>query len=233
MQPLKCLFSLSPTAKIPKSEGLVEQLKSTSLYSYKLICSMLICFLNKEFSSKDVSIFGLNANGFLIKIYSFAWSLSSSCSTTLLQPLQAQLPPQNLLFAKHSQYSLRHLDFLQLHVLDSVYSIVLNSFFINGVGTADSVSWCVDSSVLFKLSSLVAVLVWAWNGSFSYSILSRIFLANTALLIDETCLLLLGLEFEVMKLISSSMLIALELSTSPYELSSFTFILCSNFFRVF
>lgn len=99
---------------MPKLAGLVETLKSTSLYCYRFIYSMLIYFLNSEFSSKEVSIFGLNAKGFLISIYSLAFSLSSSCSWWLLQPLQTHDGPQNLLLAKHSQYNFKHFDFLQL-----------------------------------------------------------------------------------------------------------------------
>ena len=75
---------------------------------------MLICLLKSEFSSREVSILGLNARGFLIKIYSFAYNLSSSCSARLLHPIHTQLGPQNLLLAKHSQYNFKHFDFLQL-----------------------------------------------------------------------------------------------------------------------
>lgn len=117
LQPLKCLFSLSPTANTPKLEGFVETLRSTSLYSWMLILSSLISFLKREFSSREVSIFGLKAKGFLMRICSLACKRSSSCEATLLQPLQAQLAPQNLLFAKHSQYNFKHLDFLQLQDL--------------------------------------------------------------------------------------------------------------------
>ena len=71
------------------------------------------CF-SKEVSSREVSILGLKARGFLIKICSLACKRSSSLDGTLQQPLQAQWAPQNLLLAKHSQYSLRHLELLQL-----------------------------------------------------------------------------------------------------------------------
>jgi hypothetical protein len=70
--------------------------------------------LNSEFSSRDVSILGLNAKGFLIRMDSFAFSLFASCSDVLLQQLHAHYAPQYLLFAKHSQYSFKHMDLLQL-----------------------------------------------------------------------------------------------------------------------
>lgn len=78
---------------------------------------MLICLLNNEFSSRLVSILGLKASGFLIKIYSFANSLSPSLSPPeLLQFLHEQSTPQYLLLAKHSQYNFKHFDLLQLQV---------------------------------------------------------------------------------------------------------------------
>ena len=73
-------------------------------------------FLKREFSSRLVSILGLKAKGFLIRICSLAISLSSSWPSTLLHPAQAHEAPQYLLLAKHSQYNLRHLDLLQLQV---------------------------------------------------------------------------------------------------------------------
>ena len=72
-------------------------------------------FLNREFSSKLVSILGLKARGFRIKIYSLAVSLSCSFpSVQLEQPTQEHAEPQSLLLAKHSQYNFKHLDLLQL-----------------------------------------------------------------------------------------------------------------------
>jgi len=86
--------------------------------------------LKREFSSREVSILGLKAKGFLMRIYSFAKSLSSSCPISLLQLLQAHEAPQNLLLAKHSQYNFKHLDLLQLQVLQSVFYLAASSGFI-------------------------------------------------------------------------------------------------------
>jgi hypothetical protein len=180
---------------------------------------MFICLLKSEFSSREVSILGLNAKGFLMRIYSFARSLSSSCLRLLLHPLQAQFDPQNLLLAKHSQYSFRHLDFLQLQVLHSpdddevLYYLESSEFTkwpIDG-------SLRVDSSILLRLSSLQFLINFGTifsRGSFSCSILSRIFLASTALLIEEMCLLLFGLELCVIKFNSSSIVLVLDFSLS-------------------
>jgi hypothetical protein len=88
---------------MPKFAGFVETFRRASLYEEKLISSILMSCLNNKFSSKDVSIFGLKAKGFLIRIYSLAYKRSSSWPEQLLQPSQAQLGPQCLLFAKHSQ----------------------------------------------------------------------------------------------------------------------------------
>jgi hypothetical protein len=54
-----------------------------------------------------------------------ASNLSSSCSDVLLHPLQAQLAPQNLLLAKHSQYNFMHFDLLQLHDLVEISTVAV------------------------------------------------------------------------------------------------------------
>jgi hypothetical protein len=58
-------------------------------------------------------IFGLNATGFLSKIAAIVSFLTDSFSILLQHPLQLQFLQYSPL-AKHSQYSFRHLEFLQL-----------------------------------------------------------------------------------------------------------------------
>jgi hypothetical protein len=59
---------------------------------------------------------GLNAFGFFARVSFIALFRMSSCSVLFRQSLQLH-PSQTNSAAKHSQYSLRHFDFLQLHGL--------------------------------------------------------------------------------------------------------------------
>ena len=100
----------------------------------------------------------------------------------LEHPLHEQLAPQNLLLAKHSQYSLRHFDLLQLQ----------------DFGTASGA--CDYYAIYAFYDSYDYSVIYYWTflgitfseGLFSVSILERIFLASTALDNDETCLRLFG-----------------------------------------
>jgi hypothetical protein len=59
-------------------------------------------------------IFGRNAFGFRSSVCSIADCRSCACSTLFLHPAQLHAS-QYFPLAKHSQYSLRHFEFLQLH----------------------------------------------------------------------------------------------------------------------
>ena len=142
----------------------------------------MISLLKREFSSRDVSILGLKANGFLIRIYSLAINLSCSCSSTLLQQLHAHADPQYLLLAKHSQYSFKHLDLLQLQGLWAVR--------IGGT-SEDEISGLVSTPSYFWEKSAYFLKPNGNKGLFSDSILLSIFLASIALLKEDTCLLLM------------------------------------------
>ena len=58
-------------------------------------------------------ILGLNAFGFLARVSFIAFSRTAEKAEVFWQSVQLQ-PSQNNSLAKHSQYNLRHLDFLQL-----------------------------------------------------------------------------------------------------------------------
>ena len=95
-----------------------------------------------------------------------------------MQHEQAQADPQYLLLAKHSQYSLRHLDLRQLHGLCSPSTLAVS---------------CCFKYLGFTCSSLRL----SWAGStfslrFVFSICSRIFLARIALFNVDACYLFWG-----------------------------------------
>lgn len=138
LQPLKCLLELS---------------LRPSVYSRSIKTDFPWVKTSTSSLSTGYLILLLKANGFLIKIYSLAWSLLASCSFKLEQQLHLHPPPQYLLFLKHSQYNFKHPEFEQLQGLwASVSSYItgdnntiwlFSSIFVN-IYLAISAFWIVD-----------------------------------------------------------------------------------------
>ena len=137
LHPLKCLLavSLQPSDSVPfRSFKTVLPWVRTSVSSLSIGCYILL----------------LNAWGFLIKIYSLAWSLLDSCSFEFEQQLHLHPPPQYLLFLKHSQYNFKHPELVQLHGFGaSIYfkttvSAKLFSSILVNIYLAISAFWIVD-----------------------------------------------------------------------------------------
>ena len=102
--------------------------------------SQLLPFIS-EFS--PYAIFGLNAIGLRSNVRRIA--LSRSCLFSLLFSQFTQLQPwQNTLLAKHSQYNLRHWDFLQLQQMRRLWI---------EFGVASSFSWERGFLILFLVFS--------------------------------------------------------------------------------
>jgi hypothetical protein len=75
-------------------------------------------------------ILGLKASGFLSMMLSIACCLIASYDSLLLQVWHVQeVPEQYLPLAKHSQYNLRHFEFLQLHLFPVVSLLALDGCF--------------------------------------------------------------------------------------------------------
>jgi len=101
-----------------------------------------------------------------------------SCAGVLLQHEQEHAGPQYLLLAKHSQYSFKHLDFLQLHGLCSPSVWTGSGFACFGF------TWSI-------LNSMVS-LGGTFSFNFVFSICSRIFFAKMALFRVDACCLFWG-----------------------------------------
>jgi hypothetical protein len=126
------------------------------------------------------------------------------------------------LFAKHSQYSFKHMDLLQLQAF-AEGSAWESCLAYSGLILITSRSYIETSDYISGFETYWNLGITCEVGSFSSSILVNIFLASNALLIDDTCLLLFYPACYVMKFRSSSYyspLLSVKLYANEFSLNS-------------
>jgi hypothetical protein len=105
---------------------------SERLHRHPMLCPVRGVPTARVTTSTGFPIRGLKAFGFFARVSLMAFSRRSPPAAVFPQSLQLQ-PSQNRSAAKHSQYSFRHLDFLQLQgLLLDVGDFFLFSFPVDG-----------------------------------------------------------------------------------------------------
>lgn len=154
LQPLKCLLGSAMSISF-----------WLLVYYSTILLWAMVSSSDKQLSLRQLrAFFDLNANGFLTSICSMAFKRLTSALELLLQHEHRQCSEQYRLFLKHSQYSFKHPEFVQLHNL----------------GYSSSAVWgdtneLVGVSMVFKIWRARAVfskvlwcfLLWLWEQELS------------------------------------------------------------------